>query len=153
MHRLRSLFTRSLLPVAALVLGIAPYAWCALSGMEVAFASALLVGTILLLLDTPRTGRPSWKLILCLAATSLSRPELTMIAGGVVAIAVLARLLACGPRPVAGTLIGVFANPRGYAAASAADPSAGRFVAGSSAVEAGWVSSRRLDERGALQPG
>ena len=77
---------------AVLVLGIAPYAWCALSGMEVAFASALLVGTILLLLDTPRTGRPSWKLILCLAATSLSRPELTMIAGGVVAIAVLARL-------------------------------------------------------------
>jgi hypothetical protein len=77
---------------AMMTFAIAPYAWCALSGMEVAFASALLVATILLLLDQPRTGRPPWKLILCLAATSLSRPELTMIAGGVVALAALQRL-------------------------------------------------------------
>lgn len=77
---------------AGVTLAIGPFAWCALSGMEVAFASALLVGTILLLADQPKTGRPSWKLIACLAATSLSRPELTMIAGGVVALAVLARL-------------------------------------------------------------
>jgi predicted deacylase len=42
--------------------------------------------------------------------------------------AALARLLACGPRPAAGRLLGIFANHRATLAASAADPAAGRAV-------------------------
>lgn len=77
---------------AVLALAIAPFAWTSLSGMEVAFASALLVGTILLLLDQPRTGPPSRRLAACLAAASLSRPEATLIVLGIASIAVLSRL-------------------------------------------------------------
>ncbi len=77
---------------AVLVLAIAPFAWCALSGMEVAFASALLVATLLLLYDTPATGRPKKLLIACLAATSLSRPEAMLIVVGIVGVAVVQRL-------------------------------------------------------------
>jgi hypothetical protein len=74
------------------LLGIAPFAWTALSGMEVAFASALLVAMILLLLDQPSTGRPTKRLIACLAAASLSRPEATLIVVAIVGIAVIARV-------------------------------------------------------------
>ena len=76
-----------------LALVIAPFAWCAMSGMEVAFASALLVATLLLLaIKTPVGARPSWKLIACLAATSLSRPEATMIVAAIVGVSVLQRV-------------------------------------------------------------
>ncbi len=74
------------------LLGIAPFAWTALSGMEVAFASALLVAMILLLVDQPRTGRPTKRLIAVLAAASLSRPEATLIVGAIVGVAVVARV-------------------------------------------------------------
>ncbi|MEJ7604256.1 MAG: hypothetical protein WKG01_40725, partial [Kofleriaceae bacterium] len=77
---------------AVVVLGIAPFAWTALSGMEVAFASALLVATIALLLDQPATGPPSRRLVACLAASSLSRPEATLIVLGVIGVAALGRL-------------------------------------------------------------
>ena len=77
---------------ALMVLAIAPFAWTSLSGMEVAFASALLVGTILLLLDQPRTGPPTRRLAACLAAASLSRPEATLIVLGIVAAAVVTRV-------------------------------------------------------------
>ncbi|MFT3697418.1 MAG: hypothetical protein QM831_30020 [Kofleriaceae bacterium] len=76
--------------VMALVVG--PFAWSALSGMEVAFASALLIAMVLLLAAQPVTGPPSWKLVAVLAATSLSRPEATMIASGVIAVAVIQRV-------------------------------------------------------------
>lgn len=76
--------------VAALV--IAPFAWCALSGMEVAFAAALLVGTLLLLLRQPADGPPRKLLVACLAAASLSRPEAMLLVGGIVGIAILQRL-------------------------------------------------------------
>ena len=57
-----------------------------------AFAAALLVGTLLLLAREPHEGRPSRLLIVALAATSLSRPEATLIVGGIVGINVLVRL-------------------------------------------------------------
>jgi hypothetical protein len=60
--------------------------------MEVAFAAALLVGTLLLLANQPREGRPSWLLVTALAATSLSRPEATLLVGGIVGVSVLVRL-------------------------------------------------------------
>lgn len=75
-----------------LVLAIAPFAWGALSGMEVAFAAALLVATLLVLAREPNEGRPSWLLVATLAATSLSRPEATLIVGGIVGVRVLQRL-------------------------------------------------------------
>jgi len=77
---------------AAIVIAIAPFAWTALSGMEVAFASALLVATMILLVRCPREGAPPRLLAACLAATSLSRPEATMIVVGIVGIAVVSRL-------------------------------------------------------------
>jgi 4-amino-4-deoxy-L-arabinose transferase-like glycosyltransferase len=77
---------------ALVLLGVAPFAWTSLSGMEVAFASALLVGMILLLIDQAKTGPPSRRLGACLAAASLSRPEATLIVLGVIGVAVLARL-------------------------------------------------------------
>jgi len=77
-----------------LVLVIAPFAWCALSGMEVAFASALLVAMLLLLAREPNEGRPSWLLVATLAATSLSRPEATLLVGVVGGVRVLQRLRA-----------------------------------------------------------
>ncbi|MBV8759365.1 MAG: hypothetical protein JO257_18905, partial [Deltaproteobacteria bacterium] len=59
---------------AGVVLCIAPFAWCSLSGMEVAFAAALLVAMLLLL---PRGF--SWRLVAVMAAASLSRPEAMLI--------------------------------------------------------------------------
>jgi len=77
-----------------LVLAIAPFAWCALSGMEVAFASALLVAVLLLLVRDPKTGPPKPVLAIALAALSLSRPEATMIAFGVCGACAVQRALA-----------------------------------------------------------
>ncbi|HEY5927171.1 MAG TPA: hypothetical protein VIV11_36035, partial [Kofleriaceae bacterium] len=79
---------------ALMVLVIAPFAWCSLSGMEVGFAAAMLVATLLLLLREPNEGRPSWLLIACLAATSLSRPEATLLVGAVVGLRFVQRGLA-----------------------------------------------------------
>ncbi|MBL0213842.1 MAG: hypothetical protein IPQ07_08160 [Myxococcales bacterium] len=75
-----------------ILFGIAPFAWGALSGMEVAFASALLATLILLLLEQAPTGPPSKKLIAVLACTSLSRPEAMLLVFGIVGIAVIQRL-------------------------------------------------------------
>lgn len=80
------------LMAALFLLGIAPFAWTSLSGMEVAFASALLVAMILLLLDQAPTGPPSPKLVAVLACASLSRPEAMLLVVGLVGLAVLARL-------------------------------------------------------------
>nr|MDQ3300320.1 hypothetical protein [Myxococcota bacterium] len=77
---------------AAFVLGIAPFAWTSFAGMEVAFASALLVWLVISLVRAPREGPPTKRLIALLAATSLSRPEAMMIVGFVVAVAVVQRL-------------------------------------------------------------
>jgi hypothetical protein len=77
---------------ATMALAIAPFAWCALSGMEVAFASALLVGSLLLLAREPREGRPSWLLVAALSATSLSRPEAMVLVGVIVGVSLLVRL-------------------------------------------------------------
>ena len=76
---------------ALMVLSIAPFAWCALSGMEVALASALIVTTFLLLARTT-AERPSKLLIACLAATSISRPEAMLLVGGIVALKAAHRL-------------------------------------------------------------
>jgi hypothetical protein len=80
------------LAAAGITLAIAPFAWTALAGMEVAFASALLVTMIILLVRCPREGPPPRLLAVWLAATSLSRPEATMIVVGIVGIAVISRL-------------------------------------------------------------
>jgi hypothetical protein len=77
---------------AAIALAIAPFAWTALSGMEVAFASALLIAMILLLLDQPRHGPPSRRLALCMAAAALSRPEAILLVLGVAAVGAIDRL-------------------------------------------------------------
>jgi hypothetical protein len=76
---------------AAMTLAIAPFAFTSLSGMEVAFASALLVQSIILVARAPRDGRPPTKLALCLAAASLSRPEAMMIVAVVVGVRVAQR--------------------------------------------------------------
>lgn len=89
--------------VIALV--IAPFAWTSLSGMEVAFASTLLVATILLVIDQPATGPPSVWLAACLAATSLARPEATLIVLGIVGVAVLVRAIRGEWRAVAWWLV------------------------------------------------
>nr|HEX4318782.1 hypothetical protein [Kofleriaceae bacterium] len=70
---------------AALVLSVSAFAWCALSGMEVALASALLVATVLLLLE-PRGDRPRTRLLLCLAALALARPEATVLVVAIIAV-------------------------------------------------------------------
>jgi len=77
---------------AALVLAIAPFAWTALAGMEVAFASALLVSTLILLARAPHDGPPPSLLAIVLMAASLSRPEATMLVGVIVGIAIINRL-------------------------------------------------------------
>jgi hypothetical protein len=76
---------------AVLVLAIAPLAWCALSGMEVALAAALLVALLLLLAGARRDGAPGWRLGLCLAALSLSRPEAMLIAFGTCGVCAVQR--------------------------------------------------------------
>ena len=76
----------------ALVLAVAPFAWTALSGMEVAFASALLVAMLRLLARAPHHGPPSPALAAVLMAASLSRPEAMMLVGLAVGVAVIQRL-------------------------------------------------------------
>jgi hypothetical protein len=76
---------------AVMVLVIAPFAWCSLSGMEVAFAAALLVAMLLLLAREPNEGTPSRLLIVVLAATSLSRPEAMLLVGAIVVVRVIQR--------------------------------------------------------------
>ena len=76
---------------ALMLLGIAPFAWTSLAGMEVAFASALLVWTLYLLVRAPTDGVPSKRLIACLSASALSRPEAMLIVFLVVAVAVVQR--------------------------------------------------------------
>ncbi|HSD90007.1 MAG TPA: hypothetical protein VLB44_20895, partial [Kofleriaceae bacterium] len=75
-----------------MTLVIAPFAWCALSGMEVAFAAALLVGSMLLLARQLPEGPPRKLLVACLAAASLSRPEAMLLVGGVVGLSIMERL-------------------------------------------------------------
>jgi hypothetical protein len=81
-------------PVAAacgvMALAIGPFAFGALSGMEVGLASALLVATLVLLLDQPASSPPSRKLAVVLAAASLSRPEATVIVAGIVGLGAIA---------------------------------------------------------------
>jgi len=78
------------------LLAIAAFAWTALSGMEVAFASALLVAMIGLLLAAPvvgaSAGAPPRKLAACLAAASLARPEATLLVLAIVAVAAIDRI-------------------------------------------------------------
>jgi hypothetical protein len=102
---------------AALVLAIAPFAWTALAGMEVAFASALLVAVLILLVRAPREGPPSRLLGVCLAAASLSRPEATLLVAVIVGVAFVQRLRARQVRaaawwaaPLAAPLLWVIAN-------------------------------------------
>ncbi|HEY0193299.1 MAG TPA: hypothetical protein VGC42_19410, partial [Kofleriaceae bacterium] len=83
-------------PVAAglsvvVLLAIAPVSMIGLSGMEVALASALLVTTIRWLIAAPGEGGPGWPLGLCLAATSLARPEAMLMVGGVCGAMAIAR--------------------------------------------------------------
>jgi hypothetical protein len=76
---------------AFMTLAIAPFAWTSFAGMEVAFASALLVWTLDLLVRAPIEGPPSKKLIACLSATALSRPEAMLIVFLVVGVAMVQR--------------------------------------------------------------
>jgi hypothetical protein len=71
---------------------IAPFAWTALSGLEVALASALLVTAIRLLLAAPPTGAPGRPLAACLAAVSLARPEAILIVAVISGAAAIDRL-------------------------------------------------------------
>jgi hypothetical protein len=77
---------------ACSALAIAPFAFTALSGMEVALASALLVSAIYQLYDVGPVGSPTKKLGLTLACLALSRPEATIIVGFVVAVHASMRL-------------------------------------------------------------
>jgi hypothetical protein len=79
------------LVAAGITLAIAPFAWCALSGMEVAFASALLLAMMLLLAEAPREGPPSLRLGVVLAAASLARPEAMLIVFGVCGVCAVQR--------------------------------------------------------------
>lgn len=90
-------FTRALagnvaaLVAAGITLAIAPFAWCALSGMEVAFASALLLAMLLLLAQSSREGPPSVRLGLVMAAASLARPEAMLIVFAVCGVCAVQR--------------------------------------------------------------
>jgi len=75
-----------------MVVVIGPFVFTALSGMEVALASALLVSALYLLVRAERTGPPRKLLIACLAASSLSRPEALVIVVVVVGAGVVPRL-------------------------------------------------------------
>ena len=81
-----------------LAISIAPFAFAALSGMEVALASALLVAILVLLLDRPANEPPGWKLAAVLAAASLSRPEAMLLVGGICAFGAIATWRAHGLR-------------------------------------------------------
>jgi len=100
-----------------MALAIGPFAFGALSGMEVALASALLVTTLLLLLDRPAGQPPGWKLAAVLAAASLSRPEATLVVAGICGFGAIATWRAQGVRngarwlvPLAAPLAWVIAN-------------------------------------------
>lgn len=71
-----------------IVVAIAAFAWTALSGMEVALTSALLLSVIALLIGRSRgnSAKPSRLLLACLVATSLTRPEASVIVAIVCAI-------------------------------------------------------------------
>jgi hypothetical protein len=84
---------------AAIVMTIGPFAWTSLSGMEVAFASALLVATLILLVEAPTTDGPPSKLLgACLAATSLARPEAMLLVGAICGVCAFVRLRKRGLR-------------------------------------------------------
>ena len=90
-------FTRSLagevagLTAAGITLAIAPFAWCALAGLETALASALLLAMLLLLVQSSREGPPSLRLGLVLVAASLSRPEAMLIVFAVCGVCAVQR--------------------------------------------------------------
>ncbi len=100
---------------ASSLLAIAPFAWTALSGMEVALAAALFVAVALVMLRDEHRGRerapsgsadrgseveprrlapPSRLLAVALAALALARPEATIVVGLIVAAAMLRRIRA-----------------------------------------------------------
>ena len=79
------------LAAAGLVLAIAPFAWCALSGMEVAFASVLLLAMLLLLAQSSAEGPPSRRLAVVMAAASLSRPEAMLVVFAVCGVCAVQR--------------------------------------------------------------
>jgi hypothetical protein len=78
--------TTTALVATCFALGVAPFAFTALSGMEVALASVLLIATIYQLLLRDTEARPSKLLIATLACLSLSRPESTLIVAGIIAV-------------------------------------------------------------------
>jgi hypothetical protein len=79
------------LVAAGITLAIAPFAWCALSGMETALASALLLAMLLLLTQSSREGTPSLRLALVMAAASLARPEAMVIVFAVCGVCAVQR--------------------------------------------------------------
>jgi len=76
---------------AVLVLAIAPFAWTALSGMEVALAAALLVGVVLVW-PTPDDRPPTRRVAVALAALSLSRPEAAILVALLIGSATVHRI-------------------------------------------------------------
>jgi hypothetical protein len=90
-------FTRTILGevpglvAAGVTLAIAPFAWCALSGMEVAFAAALLLAMLMLLANSSKQGPPSLRLGVVMAAASLARPEAMLVVFAVCCICALQR--------------------------------------------------------------
>ena len=105
------------LAAAGITLAIPAFAWTSLAGMEVGFAAALLVALVGLLARAPTSGPPGRALGAVLAATSLSRPESTLLVGGICGLVVLARLhrrdfraAAWWAAPLAAPLAWVIAN-------------------------------------------
>jgi hypothetical protein len=86
---------------AGLALGVAPFAFTALSGMEVALASTLLLAAIYQLMIVELAGPPTRLLAVTLACLSLSRPEATVIVACITAVQVLRRLRARDVRSAA----------------------------------------------------
>ncbi|HEX3765085.1 MAG TPA: hypothetical protein VHW23_40595, partial [Kofleriaceae bacterium] len=70
---------------AVLVLAVPAFAWAALSGTDVALTAALVAVLLALLAAAPASGAPPARLVACLAAVTLTRPEAAVIA---IAIAV-----------------------------------------------------------------
>lgn len=78
------------LAAGAIVVAIAPFAWTALSGMEVALASALLLALVALL-ARDEAGRPSRRVLACLVALSLARPEAALLGAAICFAMAIAR--------------------------------------------------------------
>ena len=76
---------------ACFALAVAPFAFTALSGMEVALASALLVAVIFQLLAAANDGPPTKLLGVTLACLSLSRPEAMLIVASIVGVRIVQR--------------------------------------------------------------